>query len=870
MNAPLRWELRRAADALGIEALLGGPQPAGSRIAVLVGDGAVLALEDRSARWRGRLLWSEPAQLEPDTEAQLRSSALALAARFSGSRLWLEFDVDDGSLALLGCQQADGTARAGYAATIHIGEPAAIAERIAGTLMQLDLPEGSLCAHAIGERIDQPAWYPLVRIPAPDRAALALRINAVRIAGVPTTLALLRQALSAAGDRRLRVRDLDALPYAPCAIEVLSGGLHTTLQDWPGRLGYWAVGVPPSGPMDDLGFRLANRLVGNPDGAPGLEVTLSGPTLRFHAPAIIALAGCAVKAQLDGVNLPMWRAVAVPAGALLRIAGPTALGVRCALAVRGGLDATPYLGSTATFDLGGFGGGTGRPLAAGDWLPLVRAVPAGELASCPRPLPPAARPQHTRTWEIGVLEGPHAAPEFLTTPGMRAFYATAWTVHTHSNRTGIRLVGPKPLWARSDGGEAGLHPSNIHDNAYAFGSVDLTGDMPIILGPDGPSCGGFVCPMVVASAERWKLGQLRPGDTLRFSRLTMREAASRGEDQRHLLSHLSLPIRRHAPRGEPDPAVITRRAAAKGRPAMCLRRAGDDFVLLEYGPAELDLALRLRVELLDAALRERRIAGIIDVVPGVRSLQIHHDPQRLPQHRVVDLLLTLDAALPGADSARVPSRTVHLPLSWDDPATREAIRIYMHSVRADAPWCPWNIEFIRRINGLDSVDTVRRIVFDAEYLVLGLGDVYLGAPVSTPTDPRHRLVTTKYNPARTWTPENAVGIGGAYMCIYGMEGPGGYQFVGRTVPVWRRFGAEQGALLRNFDRLRWYPVGAEELLDLRSDCAAGRWQPQIEDGVFDGGAHAAFLAEQAEDIADFRAKQRAAFAGERKRWETAS
>ena len=76
------------------------------------------------------------------------------------------------------------------------------------------------------------------------------------------------------------------------------------------------------------------------------------------------------------------------------------------------------------------------------------------------------------------------------------------------------------------------------------------------------------------------------------------------------------------------------------------------------------------------------------------------------------------------------------------------------------------------------------IVFDAQYLVLGLGDVYLGAPVATPLDPRHRLVTTKYNPARTWTPENAVGIGGAYLCIYGMEGPGGYQFVGRTTQVW--------------------------------------------------------------------------------------
>src|SRR5205823_2146041 len=174
-----------------------------------------------------------------------------------------------------------------------------------------------------------------------------------------------------------------------------------------------------------------------------------------------------------------------------------------------------------------------------------------------------------------------------------------------------------------------------------------------------------------------------------------------------------------------------------------------------------------------------------------------------------------EASAPDLDDLIIPSRIVHLPLSWDDPAIRLAIGKYASTVRSDAPWCPSNIEFIRRINGLDSMDEVRRIVFDASYLVLGLGDVYLGAPVATPLDPRHRLVTTKYNPARTWTAENSVGIGGAYLCIYGMEGPGGYQFVGRTVQIWNRF--RRGGLvqenpwaLRFFDRIEWYPVSAEE------------------------------------------------------------
>jgi urea carboxylase len=224
---------------------------------------------------------------------------------------------------------------------------------------------------------------------------------------------------------------------------------------------------------------------------------------------------------------------------------------------------------------------------------------------------------------------------------------------------------------------------------------------------------------------------------------------------------------------------------------------------------------------------------------------------------------------------KVPTRIVHLPLSWDDPATRLAIDRYMQSVRPDAPWCPSNIEFIRRINGLDSIEDVKRIVFDASYLVLGLGDVYLGAPVATPIDPRHRLVTTKYNPARTWTPENAVGIGGAYMCVYGMEGPGGYQFVGRTVQMWNRyrttkeFEAGKPWLLRFFDQIRFYPVSEAELLELRADFVAGRASLRIEESEFDLGAYNRFLVDEAESIAGFKSVQQAAFEAERERWRIA-
>jgi urea carboxylase len=241
----------------------------------------------------------------------------------------------------------------------------------------------------------------------------------------------------------------------------------------------------------------------------------------------------------------------------------------------------------------------------------------------------------------------------------------------------------------------------------------------------------------------------------------------------------------------------------------------------------------------------------------------------------MSLLSELESELPGTSELVVPSRSVRLPLSWDDPATREAIARYVSGVRNDAPWCPSNIEFIRRVNGLASEAEVMDIVFSAEYLTLGLGDVYLGAPVATPLDPRHRLVTTKYNPARTWTAENSVGIGGAYLCIYGMEGPGGYQFVGRTTQVWSSyrhtspFEPETPWLLRFFDRITWYPVSAEELLEMRADLAAGRGEVEISDGTFSLAEHERFLETNAASIEEFRTKQGAAFAAERAAWAAA-
>lgn len=690
---------------------------------------------------------------------------------------------------------------------------------------------------------------------AEDRPSAIAKLRAAlaetAISGIETNLDYLRaiaaSELLASGE--VATTALRTFPFTPDVIEVLMPGAQSSVQELPGRLGLWHVGVPPSGPMDEKHFRRANRLAGNSDTTTALELTVNGPTLRFHQAATVALAGAKMPMTLDGAPVPHDEAIQVAAGQVLAIGAIEGPGQRAYLAIRGGIAAPLVMGSRATFALGQFGGHATGTLRTGDVLHMARAPQSPEPVPAPEPL--------TREWLIGVLYGPHGAPDFFLEDDIETLFSTAYEVHFNSARTGVRLIGPAPKWARRDGGEAGLHPSNLHDNAYAIGAIDFTGDMPIILGPDGPSLGGFVCPAVIARDDLWKAGQLKPGDKVRFVPVARPGDALAGPAVHRFTDAQSAIVGRFD--DGPVPVVY--------------RRQGDDNLLVEYGDMRLDIALRLRVQKLMEAVQQEAPELAIDLTPGIRSLQIHYDGTALGRSRLLGLLKEIEASLPPAEAMSVPSRIVHLPLSWDDPEAQLAMRKYQELVRPNAPWCPDNIEFIRRINGLPSREAVQQTIFDASYLVLGLGDVYLGAPVATPTDPRHRLVTTKYNPARTWTPENAVGIGGAYMCIYGMEGPGGYQLFGRTIQVWNSWRQtpvfRQGKpwLLDFFDQVRFFPVSHDELMDARAAFPHGAYPVRIEDTSFRYADYAAELARNTDAISAFKSRQQAAFEAERQRWK---
>lgn len=305
-------------------------------------------------------------------------------------------------------------------------------------------------------------------------------------------------------------------------LEIIKPGLETSIQDYPGRIGYWNQGFPPSGPMDSWSFRLANLLVGNDAGAPGLEAQFMGPTIKFQRDSVIAVTGANMGPKLDGEAIPMWESVAVKAGQTL-VLGPALSGARGYLAVAGGIDAPLWLGSASTFHKASVGGLDGHAIQAGQVLPVKAdgAAKPGQRVKADR------RPEFAtdKVWHVEAVAGPN--DDWIDEAGHKQFLDTDWKLEARSDRTGYRLDGPDWTFtekATNKPPENGADPSNIIDQGYPLGAINLCGQKPIILVNDGPSMGGFICPYTIPSASFWKLGQTKPNEFLHFKRITVEEA----------------------------------------------------------------------------------------------------------------------------------------------------------------------------------------------------------------------------------------------------------------------------------------------------------------------------------------------------------
>jgi biotin-dependent carboxylase-like uncharacterized protein len=317
-------------------------------------------------------------------------------------------------------------------------------------------------------------------------------------------------------------------------IKVLNPGLLTSVQDL-GRPGYFHLGIPVSGAMDRFAMRAANLLVGNEEGAAGLEAVFVGPTLEFQADAVIAVTGADMPVKIDGETQPNWTALAIKAGQVLSFDFLTA-GARIYIAVAGGIDVPGALGSRSTYPIGALGGFSGRAIAAGDALPIGNAD--GALVAG-QSVPDNLRRESPIPVELRILPGLY--DHRVTKESLDRFFDEEWKVAPEADRMGYRFKGGTPLKFidREQPFGAGSDPSNIVDSCYPYGSVQVPGGTePIILHRDAVSGGGYFMIGTVISADMDLIGQLQPNTPTRFRRVSMEEALDARRAQAALLDRL--------------------------------------------------------------------------------------------------------------------------------------------------------------------------------------------------------------------------------------------------------------------------------------------------------------------------------------------
>jgi allophanate hydrolase subunit 1 len=313
-------------------------------------------------------------------------------------------------------------------------------------------------------------------------------------------------------------------------------------------------------------------------------------------------------------------------------------------------------------------------------------------------------------------------------------------------------------------------------------------------------------------------------------------------------------------------AIIEQHAAAAGKPSVTYRFAGDRALLVEYGEMEFDLTLNFFAQAVDDALRGRPLEGLIETAPGFRSILVTYDPLVVATGDLLAHLHAVTEGLPAEREMTIPSRLIHLPVAFDDEQTRAAVARYINTIRKDAPNAEGgnNIDYVVRYNGFADREELYEAVVATEHWAAFIG-FFPGLPFMFPLDPRYVVVAPKYNPTRTWTPEGALGVGGPCWAIYPVESAGGYQLVGRTLPIYdvaarNAVFRENPLLLRAADRIQFHRVEEPELLSLWEDVRADRYRYQVEQGVLDVGAHLDWAASLKDDADQRRARREQAAA----------
>ncbi|GAA5900385.1 hypothetical protein JCM8208_005347 [Rhodotorula glutinis] len=691
---------------------------------------------------------------------------------------------------------------------------------------------------------------------ARTRLDQALKDTVLR--GTSTNLEYLRTIVNCkefvAGE--VTTKFLDSFPYAPACIEVVDGGISTTVQDGRPRLPSGGDGIPRSGFADPLAAKAANILVGNAPEVELLEATVGGPSLKFMTASVVAVTGAEADIFVDEEKKPMWSRFVVPAGATLEVGACEGSGQRTYLAIRGGFPEVPlFAGSKSTFTAAKFGGVQGREIVAGDIISLAPDVsPSSDTTDFT--LPAAIRPSYPSSWTLAALVGPQADDDYLLAEDRELLYSTTYTVSSDSNRLGIRLQGLKPLkYSRVDGGAGGSHPSNCVEHGYTTGNVNMNGDVPVLLGADGPDCGGLICVLGLVQADWWKMGQLRSGDTFRFVQPSLDSLPKQTDEQQAWLDAIAeavkssssdavLPFPLNVPVG-PNSTIsdglvkVIEADEAVQAPRLSFKQSGDGGIQIDIGIEQtLSFRTRLIAELWERRLRAKNVSGLYAFIPGVASLLVKFHPEILPQRELVDLLISTSTGLAEESLDQVvPSRRIHLPVVFNDSSLAETMRRYKESTgRTKAVYLDSNIEYLAKANAMQDWKELADTFCGSDWFVVSRS-FFAGLPMMGPFSQRCIFSSQKYNPTRTFTPAGSLGLAGVMSAIYPVDSPGGYQLLGKTLTPfspWGRYEAAGGSdyeakfLLRNFDVVHWLPLEEDEFLKIEKAFTAGSYKPKIE------------------------------------------
>ncbi|WWC70564.1 urea carboxylase [Kwoniella pini CBS 10737] len=698
-----------------------------------------------------------------------------------------------------------------------------------------------------------------------------------KVQGCPTNFQYLAAIVGSEafkiGDTTTAFLTSDHFKFSPTTVDVISGGAYTTVQDLPARKGV-GNGVPESGPMDPISFRVANILVGNDENTEALEVTLVGPELFFHAPAIVAVTGGVVDVTIDGEKADMYSQLLVPAGKKFKL-GMVSSGCRSYIAIKGGFPTIPvYLGSKSTTTTLKLGGVQGRHLLPNDSLDLDPSteewVKDHQLISIPQ----SARLDALwrNKWELYVMPGPHDEPEFTTEDDRKVLYETEWKISHNATRSGYRLKGPRLTWAREDGGEGGSHPANVIDEPYSYGGLNWNGDDPVVLPIDAPMAGGLATTTTIVRADFWRLGQCRPGDSIRFKRISWDSALVLRKRSEEYISQIKefvdgksvndlVPINTELPEDWEETILHQTPAnAAKKTVEVKYRQAGDCHIHVTYGPMTAKALTRAHIQHRLNNINSGEVEGIIAVIGCARSYCVQFDSLKTTQKEMLHRLVELEESL-GSSLEPLPSRIFKFPILLDDPLSKKAVTDYMATVRDSAVYLPDNMEYIAKANGINDRETAAKSVVTCPQLVVEVSFL-AGTPLMLPLDPRLVYVAQKYNPVRAFTAEGTFGLGGPLTVIYPLESPGGYQLWGRTLSTWDPHAAkpqfEQPWLLREFDQIQFYEVNQEEFDAIYEQFKTGRLTFDIENTSFDPVAYGKFIESIAEETEEFEKKRNSA------------